>query len=217
MRQYSPRWLIIIFAAIIFHLLAGLILAFALPKILPEKISEMEELAWLDVDLAGDSAEVSEENLPLEELAPEPEFQPFVMPELVVPETIFEPLPELPHYEPKPIEKPAPVQAPPAPKIESEKPAPPPEPPKMKEPPKTLKEFYPAENLGYKGFVTVRVRIGTDGNILYADIIAPSSRDEIDALALECARKWKFAPALDQHGSPMACDKIITFDFSKIG
>lgn len=229
MSRYSPHWLTIFLAAIILHLAAGMTFAFVLPKIWPEKIFESEELSWLDVELAAESPVVEvEETVPLdEEPAPEPEFQPFVMPELVIPETIFEPLPELPPppppYVPKPVEKPpAPVESP-APVPAEPKPAPTPpsepeeeEPQQMGEPPKTLKEVQPTESLGYAGFVTVRVRIGTDGGILYADVMRSSKRDEVDALAMDCAKKWEFEPALDQKGRPMACDKIITFDFRKI-
>ena len=226
MRQYSPKWVKVVLSAIVFHA----VVIFALPTVLSdvwsEKSLEAEELTWLDVDLTDNSPSLEAEDVPTaaEEPVAEPEFQPFVMPELVIPKTVFEPLPELPPPPPpyKPIEKPAPPPSSPveqsAPvKVQPEPKPSEPEPQQMGEPPKTLKEVQPTENLGYKGFVTVRVRIGTDGSILYSDVMRSSKREEVDAVALECARQWQFEPALDQKGRPMACDKIITFDFRKIG
>lgn len=217
MTRYAPRWWAIFVLAIIFNLAAMSVFS----AVLPQTLSETEE-DLLDVELIAET----EESLPEEEKIPEPEFQPIVMPELVIPTTIFEPLPEIPPAPPyvppqietstaeQPVQEVPKVEEKPAEKVEEQ--AEEEEPQQMGEPPKTLKEVHPESGLGYKGFVTVRVRIGTDGSILYSDVMRSSKREEVDALALECAQQWQFEPALDQRGRPMACDKIITFDFRKL-
>lgn len=232
MKGYSTYWRTTIFAAIAFHVLTASGFSYILPYLTPApKIENVAEFEWIDVDLSENVAVIEEEAIP-QDVSPQetlPLFNPqdLVLPELNIPEPIIEetPLPEI-----KPIERPKPkppqiVNNEPdaTKKIENE------EPPKesaivpvntkqlMSKPPVTVKEVCPEKGsgLGYKGYITIVVKIGKDGKVTDSQIVQTSGRMFVDEIARKAAMQWTFKPALDQNSRPMVCDKVITFDFKK--
>ncbi len=214
-----------ILAAIILHIVTATVFSYVLPLLEPApKIADVTEFEWVDVDL-DEVIVVDEEAIPSEaqELLPAFDAETLVVPQLNVPETSIEPF-----KPPAPVEIPKPQ---PKPQIVTEKP---PAQPKtsddtpekksdeqsqdarqlMGKPPVVINEVLPesGSGLGYKGYVSIAVRIGKDGKVKVTEILQSSGRYFVDEIALKAARQWTFRPALDQIGRPMECDKIITFD-----
>lgn len=231
MNGYSSHWRTTIFASIAFHFFMALGFFYLLPNLMPTpKIEDVSNFEWIDVDLLPpevvivDSETIPAETLP--ETLPKFNAQDLFIPELTIPEPIIT---ETPPTESKPIEPPKPQQ-PSQPvnkeqlanqKIENE------EPPKevvvvpdkskqlMAQPPVTVKEVYPEKGseLGYVGYVLIAATIGKDGKVKATKVIQSSGRFFVDEIVRKAAMQWTFKPALDKHGKPMECDKIITFEF----
>ena len=229
MKKYSAHWAATILVAIALHVAAALALPYVVSIFKPApKVQTVAELELVDVDIADDSVVTDAEAIPADESEPVPTFdaEALRLPELSTPET-FKP-PELPTQPPKPVERPKtptkPVETPkpPAQPKPADKPVKPDENSQddkslMARPPITVKEVFPdkGSGLGYKGYVSIAVRIGKDGKIHSTEILQSSGRYFVDEIALKAAAQWTFKPALDQIGRPMECDKIITFDFKK--
>lgn len=233
MTSYSAHWRTTIFAAIILHFFIALGVSYVLPILMPEpKIEIAPEFEWVDVDLLPDNFVVAEEAIPAEtaqENSPTFNAQDLFIPELTIPEVKIEPPAPIKPPEIKPIERPKPKVENPKPPAQIQPEEKPPEVPaktddadspkqQLGKPPVTVKEVYPEKDsvLGYKGYVVVAVTIGKDGKVKAANIVSSSGTDSVDEIALKAAKQWTFRPALDKIGKPMACDKIITFDFKKI-
>ncbi len=85
----------------------------------------------------------------------------------------------------------------------------------MGQPPKVLETFYPAEGIGnFHGVIKVNILIGTDGKVTAAAVVVTSGKRSVDELAMSACRRWTFKPALDSHGEPMECYKIIGIPFN---
>lgn len=230
MKKYSAHWAATILAAIALHVAA----AVAFPQIVPlfkpaPKVQTVADLDWVDVDIADDSVVTDAEAIPADVAKTVPTFdaEALHLPGLSTPET-FKP-PELPTQPPKLVEQPKPLTKPvetPKPPAQAKPSADKPDKPTetqqddkslMARPPITVKEVFPdkGSGLGYKGYVSIAVRIGKDGKIHSTEILQSSGRYFVDEIALKAAAQWTFKPALDQIGRPMECDKIITFDFRK--
>lgn len=229
MSGYSTYWRTTIFASIAFHFLSALGFSYVLPHLMPEPtIEDVAEFEWVDVDLLPPDVTVIEaEAIPTEtvqEILPTFNARDLFVPELTIPEPIIEPPPP----EVKPIEPPKPPQVAKTEQevkqqIESEEPpkevvvVPPNAKQQMGRPPVAIMEVYPEKGsgLGYRGYVSIAVRIGKDGKVKSAEVVQTSGRYFVDEIACKAAMQWTFKPALDQNGKPMVCDKIITFDFKK--
>lgn len=233
MKKYSAHWAATILAAIALHVAAAL----AFPQIVPlfkpaPKVQTVAEIDWVDVDIADDSVVTDAEAIPADvaETVPTFDAEALRLPELRTPET-FKP-PETPkpveNLKPptKPVETPKPPPVTVKPPAQSKPPADKPDKPAetqqddkslMARPPITVNEVFPdkGSGLGYKGYVSIAVRIGKDGKVHTTEILQSSGRYFVDEIALKAAAQWTFKPALDQIGRPMECDKIITFDFRK--
>ena len=229
MSGYSTYWRTTIFASIVFHFLSALGFSYVLPHLMPEPtIEDVAEFEWVDVDLLPPDVTVIEaEAIPTEtvqEILPTFNARDLFVPELTIPEPIIEPPPP----EVKPIEPPKPPQVVKTEqesqqKVQSEEPpkevvvVPPNAKQQMGRPPVAIMEVYPEKGsgLGYRGYVSIAVRIGKDGKVKSAEVVQTSGRYFVDEIARKAAMQWTFKPALDQNGKPMVCDKIITFDFKK--
>ncbi|MBE8951006.1 MAG: TonB family protein [Quinella sp. 3Q1] len=229
MSGYSTYWRTTIFASIAFHFLSALGFSYVLPHLMPEPtIEDVAEFEWVDVDLLPPDVTVIEaEAIPTEtvqEILPTFNARDLFVPELTIPEPIIEPPPP----EVKPIEPPKPPQVVKTEqesqqKVQSEEPpkevvvVPPNAKQQMGRPPVAIMEVYPEKGsgLGYRGYVSIAVRIGKDGKVKSAEVVQTSGRYFVDEIARKAAMQWTFKPALDQNGKPMVCDKIITFDFKK--
>lgn len=229
MSGYSTYWRTTIFASIAFHFLSALGFSYVLPHLMPEPtIEDVAEFEWVDVDLLPPDVTVIEaEAIPTEtvqEILPTFNARDLFVPELTIPEPIIEPPPP----EVKPIEPPKPPQVVKTEqesqqKVQSEEPpkevvvVPPNAKQQMGRPPVAIMEVHPEKGsgLGYRGYVSIAVRIGKDGKVKSAEVVQTSGRYFVDEIARKAAMQWTFKPALDQNGKPMVCDKIITFDFKK--
>ena len=212
--KYSSHWLSTSLTAVALHIVAAIIFSFVLPKIFPAQSPiEIEKINWVDVELVDEVAAVDEEILPIEPQNNSTpfEFAPIELPPMIEPQK-FEP--------PKISKPPEPIP----PKVESKV-----EPQKNSEPVEespekqilgsdaiTISEVYPEKNFGFQGYVAISVTIGRDGKIKSAEVIMPSGIADVDNIALDCAQKWIFKPALDTNNKPMERVKVITFDFTKI-
>lgn len=232
MTGYSTHWRTTILASIAFHFFIALGFAYALPHLAPEPtIKEVAEFEWVDVDLLPpDVIVIDAEAIPAEavqETLPIFNARDLFIPDLPIPEPVLvEEAPTPPKI--KPIERPQPTpqvskdEQETKPQVENEEPpkevvAPANNNQRMGRPPITIMEVYPenGSGLGYKGYVLITVTIGKDGKVKSTQIVQSSGRLFVDEIARKAAVQWTFKPALDQKGKPMACDKIITFDFKK--
>lgn len=85
----------------------------------------------------------------------------------------------------------------------------------MGTPPVLISDFYPADGLvSFRGRVSVFATIGKNGKVMKTKIAVTSGRDSVDDIAMSAVRRWTFKPALDQHGQPMECTKIISVPFN---
>lgn len=212
MKNYSPCWRATIFAAIVLHVAAAIILSYVAPLFEPApKIQTLVELEWIDLD-AAEEIVVDAEAIPSDEAEAVPTFdaealrvpelpalEPIKLPELSPPQPVT-----LPKPKPKPVEQPKPADD----DNDTRR---------MKTPPVTLTEVLPEKGSSdFKGYVSLAVRIGKDGKVKSTEILQSSGQSSVDEISVEAARQWTFRPALDQLDRPMECDKIITFDFKKI-
>lgn len=79
-----------------------------------------------------------------------------------------------------------------------------------------VKPYYPAPGIvSFRGRVSVSGRIGKDGRIHETKIMITSGRPLVDALAMNCAKKWIYKPATDRNGQPMECNAIISIPFDR--
>lgn len=86
--------------------------------------------------------------------------------------------------------------------------------PKMGRSAKLLYAEYPAAGMAtYKGRVNLSACIGRDGKIRYAEVVHSSGSKLVDAIAMQCAMKWKYRPATDSDGAPMECNALISIPF----
>ena len=235
-RKYSAYWRTTIFVSIILHFIAWFGLSFALPYLMPKpKIDETMEMNWVDVDLAEEEhieVEPIDTSKATEIKLPEYEFPPIIIPDVPNEPIYIEPIKDEPI--PIPADPPIQIQKPPEAKIikdenevtkQSEKKLPKSEVSvitnqenqQMGQPPVIVNEFYPQKGSGlnYKGYVSIAATIGKDGKVYNTKVILSSGRLMVDNIAINAAKKWTFKPALDKDGRPMACEKIITFDFKQ--
>lgn len=229
MTGYATRWRATILAAIILHVAAAFVFSYVLPLFAPQpKLETVAELEWVDADLTDEVTVIDAEAIPSD--APQESLSTFdagdlVLPELTIPEPKIEPVaPTLP--QPKPTEPP---KLQPTPKPADVKPDAKPQPAQapakevapvqqvVTRPPITINAVYPEQGsgLGFKGYVSFAAHIDKNGKITATEILQSSGRYFVDEIARKAAQQWTFKPALDQHGRPMECDKIITFDFKK--
>lgn len=229
MKNFSTHWTQTILAAIILHIAAAFAFVHAMPLFEPApKIHDTAQIEWIEIEFPDEVIAIDAQDIPsasAQESKPLFDAESLVVPELPIPEPII----ELPQPVPPKIELPKPLQSV---KPNSEPPTPPPkvESPTEKisdtpstdrqlmgKPPVTVNEVYPehGSGLGYKGYVSIAVRIGKDGKVKSTEILQSSGRYFVDEIALKAARQWTFRPALDQIGRPMECDKVISFDFKK--
>lgn len=229
MTGYATHWRVTIFAAIILHVAAALVFSYVVPLFaLKPKLETVTELEWIDADFTNDVAVIDAEAIPSDE--PQESLPTFdagdlVLPELTIPEPTIEPVkPATPAV--KPIE---PLKLQPTPKPaddkQDDKPQPAQVPAKevspiqqvVTRPPITINAVYPEKGsgLGFKGYVSFAAHIDKNGKVTATEILQSSGRYFVDEIARKAAEQWTFKPALDQHGRPMECDKIITFDFKK--
>lgn len=66
----------------------------------------------------------------------------------------------------------------------------------------------------HEGRAVISVTILKDGSEASATIVESSGWPMLDAAALDAARQWRFAPALDDQGSPIDSTKNIGISFS---
>ncbi|MBQ6132134.1 MAG: energy transducer TonB [Selenomonadaceae bacterium] len=227
MSGYSTRWRATILASVAFHFLAAAGFSYILPHLLPEQqVANVAQFEWVDVDLLPpDAVPLEAEGISAEEeTLPIFNAQDLFIPDLTIPEPIIA---ESPPLEIKPIEppklQPPPQVVKPEPEIKkesetnSEKEAVSPAENKqfMGSPPMVVKEVYPEEGsgLGFRGQILIAVTIGKDGKVKNTEIVQSSGRLFVDEIARKAVMQWTFRPALDQTGRPMACSKIISFDF----
>ena len=226
--HYKPRWRRIILASVVLHLiLLAVISMFWSGQTQQPEEDKVEEIEWVDVDVADNSAP-AEEKTPIEtpkvESVPEFEFPPIELP----------PIPEPVYTEPPP--------PPPLPTVER---TPPPEiKPDIREtmedkvskkiedelgkektyddPAKKIKvisKVYPRDivnELIEAGFIktkgtlkagktVVAVTIGTDGRVKNAEIRRGGGNDEngntINVLIEAAASRWVFEPFIDNDGN----------------
>ena len=79
---------------------------------------------------------------------------------------------------------------------------------------KLLHAEYPAAGTAtYKGRVNISACIGTDGKIRYAEVVHSSGSALVDAIAMNCAKKWIYRPATDKNGKPIECNALISIPF----
>jgi len=231
MTAYATHWRATIFAAIILHVAAALVFSYVVPLFAPKpKLETVAELEWVDADLTDDVTVIDTEAIPSD--ASQESLSAFDAGDLVLPElSIPEPPkiePVAPSPQPKPIEPPKIQSTPtkPADDVKPEtKPPPAQEPAKevapvqqvVTRPPITINAVYPEKGsgLGFKGYVSFAAHIDKNGKVTATEILQSSGRYFVDEIARKAAEQWTFKPALDQHGRPMECDKIITFDFKK--
>ncbi len=85
----------------------------------------------------------------------------------------------------------------------------------MGKPPVLISDFYPADGLvSFRGRVSVFATIGKNGKVIRTKIAVTSGKSSVDDIAMSAVRRWTFKPALDQHGQPMECTKIISVPFN---
>lgn len=228
---YATHWRATIFAAIILHVAAALVFSYVVPLFAPKpKLETVTELEWVDADLTDDVTVIDAEAIPSD--APPESLSTFdaddlILPELSIPEPKIEPV--APPLQPKPTEPPKlqPTPTKPADVKPETKPQPAQMPAKevapadnrqvVTRPPITINAVYPEKGsgLGFKGYVSFAAHIDKNGKVTATEILQSSGRYFVDEIARKAAEQWTFKPALDQHGRPMECDKIITFDFKK--
>lgn len=221
MKEYSPHWREIFFAAVALHVLIIAAWKIFSPNFFPEPLPPVvQEISFVEVNLPEEISTDEEIFQPVE-TPTTPEILPEIPP---LPEPVYIEEPKTPEKierveEPEKISQPEKISAPEK-NLEQKNPVPAQEDRDklLVQPPVTVKEFYPAEGsgLGYKGQVYVMATIGKDGKVRETKIIMSSGRILVDGLAQDYAKKWEFRPALDAEGKPMVCDKVIVIDFKKI-
>lgn len=74
---------------------------------------------------------------------------------------------------------------------------------------------YPAAALrrGESGTVVLRVQVDAEGNAGDVEIIERSGSRALDRAAAEAALRWRFRPALDVGGQPVAGDAVVPVEF----
>ena len=69
---------------------------------------------------------------------------------------------------------------------------------------------------GYSGDVNsvgVSFTINTDGSVSSVQLLNTTGNDGVDAAVLETVLKWKFTPATDSNGNPVASSKTEYINF----
>jgi len=64
-----------------------------------------------------------------------------------------------------------------------------------------------------EGTVKVKVQIGSNGKVTNASIYASSGQGDFDSSALRAAKKWRYKPAYNGLGQPVASSKVETVMF----
>lgn len=85
-------------------------------------------------------------------------------------------------------------------------------------PPRLVKKTIPvypesAREGGWEGRVIVRALVDSNGNVTSTSIKSSSGNSAIDQAALICLYKWKFVPAKNGKGNPVACYTNAPVDF----
>ena len=207
MNAYSPRWRTTIIAAIVLHVAAAFAFVYVSPKLAPAPtLVDVATLEVVDVDLTDDAAQIVADAAAVPADAP-PDVKPtfdataLVLPELQSP---------APNVEPALAPQVKPLERTPTPKPADNRQV-------VTRPPITINAVYPEKGsgLGFKGYVSFAAHLSKEGKVTSTEILQSSGRYFVDEIARKAAEQWTFKPALDQHGRPMECDKIITFDFKK--
>lgn len=65
---------------------------------------------------------------------------------------------------------------------------------------------YPQESqrLGEQGTVILEFVIETDGSVARVKVFKSSGSDRLDMAAIQCARTWRYRPAIGENGKPVA-------------
>ncbi|MDF2565640.1 MAG: sodium pump decarboxylase [Massilibacillus sp.] len=87
----------------------------------------------------------------------------------------------------------------------------------MGTPPSILQYYYPsvASQAGYTGTITVKGRVQKDGSMGKIVVVVGSGKPNIDKVAIETVKKWKFKPGLDLEKEPIVTDAMIVISFNK--
>ncbi|MBP2629801.1 MAG: sodium pump decarboxylase [Firmicutes bacterium] len=87
----------------------------------------------------------------------------------------------------------------------------------MGTPPSILQYYYPpiTSQVGYTGTITVKGRVQRDGSVGKVVVVVGSGKPNIDKVAIEAVKKWKFKPGLDLEKEPIATDAMIVISFNK--
>lgn len=88
-------------------------------------------------------------------------------------------------------------------------------------PPRIIKSYQPPypsaeRNAGVEGTVSIRLLIGTDGNVEDVTVTSSSGNANLDNAAVAACRKWRFTAAKNSSGLPVRCYASIPIIF-KIG
>ncbi len=72
-----------------------------------------------------------------------------------------------------------------------------------------------AEAAGHQGTAKIRLLVLPDGTIGQATVERSSHSSLLDQAALDSVRRWRYSPALDDQGHPVAASFAVDFDFKR--